>query len=68
MVETAREQSETCRWLKLYAGRGDIHADLDRLQAVRDAVGPDIRLFVDINTSGRRATWSGHFPGSRRSG
>jgi muconate cycloisomerase len=50
MVETALQQCETYRWLKLYAGRGDIDADLDRLQAVRDAVGPDVRLFVDINT------------------
>lgn len=50
MVETTLRQSETYRWLKLYAGRGDLDADLDRLQAVRDAVGPDTRLLVDINT------------------
>jgi L-alanine-DL-glutamate epimerase-like enolase superfamily enzyme len=49
MVETALQQSETYRWLKLYAGRGEVDADLARLQAVRDAVGPDIKLFVDIN-------------------
>ncbi|RJO71451.1 hypothetical protein D5S18_25120 [Nocardia panacis] len=49
MVETAVAQSQTYRWLKLYAGRGEIDADLDRLRAVRDAVGPDIELFVDIN-------------------
>jgi muconate cycloisomerase len=49
IVETALEQQETYRWLKLYAGRGEIDADLDRLQAVRDAVGPDARLMVDIN-------------------
>jgi muconate cycloisomerase len=49
VVESALEQHETYRWLKLYAGRGEIDADLDRLQAVRDAVGPDARLFVDIN-------------------
>ncbi|MET8182485.1 enolase C-terminal domain-like protein [Streptomyces sp. NPDC005336] len=49
MVDVAREQSETYRWLKLYAGRGELDADLDRLQAVRDAVGPAIKLFVDIN-------------------
>lgn len=49
MVETALEQRATYRWLKLYAGRGEIDADLDRLQAVRDAVGPDTRLMVDIN-------------------
>ena len=50
MVEAALHQRETYRWLKLYAGRGDIAADLDRLQAVRDAIGHDVRLFVDVNT------------------
>ena len=49
VAEVALEQARTYRWLKLYAGRGAIDADLDRLQAVRDAVGPDIRLFVDVN-------------------
>lgn len=49
IVDVAVEQARTYRWLKLYAGRGEIDADLDRLQAVRDAVGPDIGLFVDIN-------------------
>lgn len=50
MVDLAKEQIKTYRSLKLYAGRGEIDADLDRLQAVRDAVGPDIGLFVDVNT------------------
>jgi L-alanine-DL-glutamate epimerase-like enolase superfamily enzyme len=49
VVESALEQRETYRWLKLYAGRGEIDRDLNRLQAVRDAVGPDARLMVDIN-------------------
>lgn len=49
VVETALEQAGTYRWLKLYAGRGEFDADLDCLQAVREAVGPDIGLFVDIN-------------------
>jgi L-alanine-DL-glutamate epimerase-like enolase superfamily enzyme len=49
VAETALEQRETYRWLKLYAGRGDLDRDLDRLQAVRDAVGPGARLMVDIN-------------------
>jgi L-alanine-DL-glutamate epimerase-like enolase superfamily enzyme len=49
VVESALEQRETYRWLKLYAGRGDIEADLGRLQAVRDAVGQDARLIVDVN-------------------
>lgn len=49
VAEVALEQSGTYRWLKLYAGRGEIDRDLDRLQAVRDAVGPDARLLVDVN-------------------
>jgi len=49
MVDIAVEQAETYSCLKLYAGRGGLERDLDRLQAVRDAVGPDIQLFVDVN-------------------
>lgn len=49
MVETALAQCHTYRWLKLYAGRGELDADLGRLRAVREAVGPAIRLFVDLN-------------------
>jgi muconate cycloisomerase len=49
MVDTSLQQRDTYRWLKLYAGRDELDADLDRLQAVRDAVGPDARLFVDVN-------------------
>lgn len=50
MVETALQQVETYDALKLYAGRGDLAEDLDRLAAVRDAVGGDVDLFVDVNT------------------
>jgi hypothetical protein len=32
VVEAAREQRESYRWLKLYAGRGEADRDLDRLQ------------------------------------
>lgn len=49
MAATALEQRETYRSLKLYAGRGELDEDLDRLQAVRNAVGPDVQLFVDVN-------------------
>ncbi|MGH2842683.1 MAG: mandelate racemase/muconate lactonizing enzyme family protein [Solirubrobacteraceae bacterium] len=49
MVDTALEQRETYRWLKLYAGRGQLDDDLDRLQAVRNAVGDQAKLFVDVN-------------------
>ncbi|WP_449279018.1 mandelate racemase/muconate lactonizing enzyme family protein [Leucobacter sp. GX24907] len=50
MVDLAVEQARTFDSLKLYAGRGEIDEDLDRLQAVREAVGPDVELFVDVNT------------------
>lgn len=50
MVDLAIEQAKTYRSLKLYAGRGELDRDLDRLQAVREAVGPDVELFVDVNT------------------
>jgi L-alanine-DL-glutamate epimerase-like enolase superfamily enzyme len=49
IVDIAQGQAQDYRWLKLYAGRGELDADLDRLQAVRDAVGDDVELFVDIN-------------------
>jgi muconate cycloisomerase len=49
IVDIAVEQSADYRWLKLYAGRGELDADLDRLQAVREAVGDGIELVVDIN-------------------
>ncbi len=49
MAETALAQRDAYRWLKLYAGRGELRADLARLRAVRDAVGPATRLLVDIN-------------------
>lgn len=49
MVRVATEQAAVYRTLKLYAGRGDLRADVQRLAAVRDAVGEDVGLFVDIN-------------------
>src|SRR4029453_7456144 len=49
MTDLRVEQAATYRSIKTYAGRGDIDADLDRLQAVRDAVGPGVGLFVDVN-------------------
>lgn len=49
VAATARDQAVMYRSLKLYAGRGELGADLDRLQAVRDVVGPDMDLFVDVN-------------------
>jgi L-alanine-DL-glutamate epimerase-like enolase superfamily enzyme len=49
VVENAREQAQIFRSLELYAGRGSVDQNLDGLQAVRDAVGPDWGLFVDVN-------------------
>jgi L-alanine-DL-glutamate epimerase-like enolase superfamily enzyme len=49
VVENAREQTQIFRSLELYAGRGSVDQNLDGLQAVRDAVGPDWGLFVDVN-------------------
>jgi muconate cycloisomerase len=49
MVRTALSQAGSYRSLKLYAGRGELSADLARLAAVREAVGEDVGLFVDVN-------------------
>src|SRR5262249_10576868 len=49
VADSALEQRGTYRWLKLYAGRGEIDADLDRPRGVRDAVGPDAGLMVAVN-------------------
>lgn len=49
MADLALEQAGTYRWLKTYAGRGGVDADLDRLQSIRDAVGDEVELFVDVN-------------------
>jgi o-succinylbenzoate synthase len=35
--------------LKLKIGAGDMHADVARVAAVRDAIGPDVKLRVDAN-------------------
>lgn len=42
--------------LKLKVGARDLDADLDRVGAVRDAVGPDVTLRVDANGAWDRAT------------
>lgn len=50
MVETALEQVALgYHTLKLYAGRGTLSEDLQRLTAVRAAVPADIRFLLDIN-------------------
>ncbi|MBO0805022.1 MAG: hypothetical protein J2P25_18350 [Nocardiopsaceae bacterium] len=49
MARTAARQAATYRTLKVYAGRGELSADLDRLAAVRAAAGPGTGLFADVN-------------------
>jgi L-alanine-DL-glutamate epimerase-like enolase superfamily enzyme len=50
MVETANAQLERgFAALKLYAGRGELPDDLERLVAVRRAIPAHVRLMVDVN-------------------
>ena len=41
--------SDGFRALKMKIGIGSIKADFDRVKAVRDAIGPDVKLMVDAN-------------------
>ena len=68
MVATATAQARTYRTLKLYPGRGALTEDLERLAAVRDAVGEGAGLFVDINGMWSQATSSPPSPGWPTSG
>jgi L-alanine-DL-glutamate epimerase-like enolase superfamily enzyme len=50
MVDTAHAQRALGYGaLKLYAGRGTVGGDLGRIEAVREAVGPDVGLLLDVN-------------------
>jgi muconate cycloisomerase len=49
MAESARRQAGQYRVLKLYAGRGQLHGDLERIEAARDAVGAGHPFIVDVN-------------------
>ncbi|SRR5579871_48385 len=50
MAEAALQQlAYGYRSVKLYAGRGDLAADLRRIETVRSAVGDDVGLIVDVN-------------------
>ena len=40
---------EGCRTIKLKVGHDPLQRDLERVQLVREAVGPDVRLTVDAN-------------------
>jgi muconate cycloisomerase len=49
VADTAEEQAEDFRWLKLYAGTGTLREDLERIGAVRDRVGGDHPFLLDVN-------------------
>ncbi len=50
MVDTAARQLDAgYRTLKLYAGRGDVEGDIDRIRQVRTSVPADVRFLVDVN-------------------
>jgi L-alanine-DL-glutamate epimerase-like enolase superfamily enzyme len=70
LVDGCRKLIEEDGWLgvKIKIGNPDAHCDFDRIQAVRKAVGPKVRLMVDANGAldlpraieyGRRLTDSG---------
>jgi L-alanine-DL-glutamate epimerase-like enolase superfamily enzyme len=46
---TRRAVDEGFRFIKLKVGHDDPRVDLDRLAAVRDSLGPDIRIAIDGN-------------------
>jgi D-galactarolactone cycloisomerase len=47
--EAARYVAEGFKAIKMKIGLGSIERDFERVKAVRDAVGPDIKLMVDAN-------------------
>jgi L-alanine-DL-glutamate epimerase-like enolase superfamily enzyme len=44
-----RVVAEGCRTVKAKVGRDPMEVDLERVRAVREAVGPDVRVTVDAN-------------------
>jgi len=50
------------RGMKIRAGSANLYDDVERVKAVRDAVGPDIELMVDLNQaySAKKAIRLGH--------
>jgi muconate cycloisomerase len=49
VADTAAEQAQDFRWLKLYAGTGTLREDLARIEAVRERVGADHPFLLDVN-------------------
>jgi L-alanine-DL-glutamate epimerase-like enolase superfamily enzyme len=49
VADTAEQQAQEFRWLKLYAGTGALEEDLGRIAAVRRRVGDDHPFLLDVN-------------------
>lgn len=49
VADTAQEQAREFRWLKLYAGTGELADDLERIEAARRRVGDDHPFLLDVN-------------------
>ncbi len=58
MADVAKEYVDAgFRYVKTHIGNEkELDADLIRLEAVRQAIGPDIGLMIDINTAFDRST------------
>ncbi|WP_109471855.1 mandelate racemase/muconate lactonizing enzyme family protein [Ornithinimicrobium cavernae] len=49
VARTAQAYAEEFTWLKLYAGKGTLDADLRSIEAAREAVGAEHPFLLDIN-------------------
>jgi D-galactarolactone cycloisomerase len=49
VAEARRHQAQGFRAMKMKIGLGSLRKDLERIQAVRDTVGPETQLMVDAN-------------------
>jgi L-alanine-DL-glutamate epimerase-like enolase superfamily enzyme len=49
VADTAEQQAQEFRWLKLYAGTGALEEDLGRIAAVRRRVGDNHPFLLDVN-------------------
>jgi L-alanine-DL-glutamate epimerase-like enolase superfamily enzyme len=51
VVGAAESKAKGWHGVKLKVGKPDVHEDVERLHAVRDAVGPKMHIMVDANQS-----------------
>jgi L-alanine-DL-glutamate epimerase-like enolase superfamily enzyme len=49
VADTAEEQAQEFRWLKLYAGTGNLEEDLERIASARRRIGDDHPFLLDVN-------------------